>query len=186
MHCPTRIAFVATSVLLGAAMVPQSSAQPMQAAAESAGAQTPACALLSVEEVRKITGIAAYARNWGMGSGQAVGGGSSCAYQDALSSIERLPMIGFSLIPGKGWTERRRTMRLPEGCTRVSVSGVGDDAFYESCPSKTPKKRVDPLYVKIGSNDIVVEMDIRPPVTEASAKSTVVALAKAVAAKLKK
>lgn len=148
--------------------------------------QTPACALLSVAEIQKITGVAAYARAWGMGPGEAVGGGSSCAYQEAVSSLERLPMIGFSLIPGKNWTENRRTMRLPGGCSRVSVKGVGDDAFYESCPGKTPKKRVDPLYVKVGSNDLVVEMDVRAPVTEESARTRVAALAKAVAAKLKK
>lgn len=177
MHRATAILGVALGVLFAAVPVGELSAQ---------SADTPACKLMSVSEIQKITGIATYARAWGMGTGQAVGGGSSCAFQEAMSSLERIPMIGFSLISGKDWTERRRTMRLPEGCTRVTVSGVGDDAFYESCPSKTPKKRVDPLFVKIGSNDIVVEMDIRPPVTEASAKSTVVALAKAVAAKLKK
>jgi hypothetical protein len=121
-----------------------------------------------------------------MGPGQAVGGGSSCAYEEAESSLERLPMVGFSLIPGKGWTERRRTMRLPPGCDRIAVSGVGDDAFYESCPTKSAKRRVDPLYVKVGSDDLVVEMDIRAPATEESARNTVVALAKVVTGKLKK
>jgi len=149
-------------------------------------ADTPACKLLSVAEVQKITGVASYQHAWGMGPGEAVGGGSSCAFEQAVSSLERLPMIGFSLIPGKGWTERRRTMQLPSGCKRVPVAGVGDDAFYEECPSKTPKRRIEPLYVKVGSNDIVVEMDIRPPVNDASARNATVALAKVVAAKLKK
>jgi len=147
---------------------------------------TPACKLLSVAEVQKITGISSYARAWGMPLGQATGGGSSCAFQEAMSSLERLPMIGFTLVPGKGWTQRRRTMRLPVGCSRVQVAGVGDDAFYESCPTTGTKRRLEPLFVKVGSNDLVVEMDIRAPVTEESARKAVVALAKNVAAKLKK
>jgi len=177
MQRPTGAAVLVASLLFTVATAGELSAQ---------SADTPACKLLSVAEVQKITGVAAYARAWGMGPGQAVGGGSSCAYQEPVTSLERLPMVGFSLIPGKGWTERRRTMQLPPGCKRVSVAGVGDDVFYVECPSKTPKKRIEPLYVKAGSNDIVVEMDIRPPVNEASARNATVALAKAVAAKLKK
>jgi hypothetical protein len=177
MHCATRIAVAATSLLFGAVPVRALSAQ---------SADTPACKLLSVAEIQKITGIASYARAWGMGPGEAVGGGSSCAFEEAESSLERLPLVGFSLIPGKGWTERRRTMRLPPGCSRIAVAAVGDDAFYESCPTNRPKRRVDPLYVKVGANDLVVEMDIRAPATEESVRNTVVALAKAVTAKLKK
>ncbi|HEV8214325.1 MAG TPA: hypothetical protein VGP95_00775 [Gemmatimonadaceae bacterium] len=177
MHRAISIVAGVLGVLASAVPVKRLSAQ---------SADTPACKLMSVAEVQKITGITKYERAWGMGPGEAVGGGSSCAYQEPVTSLERLPMIGFSLIPGKGWTERRRTMQLPPGCKRVPVAGVGDDAFYEECPSKTTKKRIEPLYVKIGSNDIVVEMDIRPPVNEASARNATVALAKAVAAKLKK
>lgn len=187
MRCTTGIAVLATSALLGAGTVGELSAQRPQPANQSAtAAPTPACALLSVAEVRQITGVAAYGSAWGVGPGEAVGGGSSCAYEEGASSFERPPMIGFTLISGKGWTQRRRTMRLPEGCKRVTVEGVGDDAFYESCPSKSAKRRVDPLYVKVGPNDLVVEMDVRPPATEESSRRTVVALAKAVAAKLRK
>jgi len=177
MQRPTGIAVLAAGLLFTVATAGELSAQ---------SADTPACKLLSVAEVQKITGVASYQHAWGMGPGEAVGGGSSCAFEQAVSSLERLPMIGFSLIPGKGWTERRRTMQLPSGCKRVPVAGVGDDAFYEECPSKTPKRRIEPLYVKVGSNDIVVEMDIRPPVNDASARNATVALAKVVAAKLKK
>lgn len=177
MHRETGIVLLATVTLLGAVPVRELSAQ---------SADTPACKLMSVAEIRKITGIPTYAHAWGMEPGKAVGGGSSCAYEEAEASLERLPMIGFSLIPGKGWTQRRRTMHLPDGCSRVPVAGVGDDAFYESCPTKTAKRRVDPLFVKAGSNDLVVEMDIRAPGTEESARSAVVALAKAVVAKLPK
>lgn len=179
MRSATGIAILATGVLLGAVTARELPAQP-------AAAPTPACALLSVDEVRKITGQPAYAKAWGMGPGEAVGGGSSCAYEEGDASLERLPMIGFTLISGKGWTKRRRTMGLPGGCQRVAVKSVGDDAFYESCPSKAAKRRVDPLYVQVGPNDLVVEMDVRPPATEDSARQTVVALAKAVAAKLQK
>ena len=71
----------------------------------------------------------------------------------------------------------------PEGCRRQSVAGVGNDAFFESCPN--PKlKRSAPLYVKVGTNDLIVQLDIKAPATEASARTTVIAVAKAAVAKL--
>ena len=93
-------------------------------------------------------------------------------------------MLSFVLIPGKNWTERRSSFKLQEGCKRKPVAGVGDNAFFESCP--TPKlKRSAPLYVKVGANDLIVQLDIKEPATEASARSTVIAVAKAAAARLR-
>jgi len=64
------------------------------------------------------------------------------------------------------------------------VAGVGDDAFFESCPN--PKlTRSAPLYVKVGTNDLIVQLDIKTPATEASARTTVIAVAKAAVAKLR-
>ncbi|MEO7474835.1 MAG: hypothetical protein ABIY46_05830 [Gemmatimonadales bacterium] len=101
------------------------------------------------------------------------------------SRMDSPPPIGFTLISGKDWTQRRRTLKLSEGCKREPVQGVGDDAFFESCPGKSAKRRVDPLYVKVGSSDLMITMDIKPPATEASSRPTVVAMARAAAAKLR-
>ncbi len=149
-------------------------------------APTPACALLSAAEIRKITGNQNYPNHVdGDPLGEGAGGGSSCQYGgQTMMPGDYPPMLSFVLIPGKGYTERRRTFKLSEGCTREPVVGVGDNAFFESCPN-SKLKRSAPLYVKAGTNDIIVQLDIKPPATEASARSTVIAVAKAAVAKLR-
>jgi hypothetical protein len=149
-------------------------------------APTPACALLSVAEIRKITGRDNYPDFVdGDPLGEGAGGGSSCQYGgESFMPGDHPPMLSFVLIPGKSWTEKARTFKLREGCKRENVAGVGDDAFFESCPN--PKlKRSAPLYVKVGTNDLIVQLDIKAPATEASARTTVIAVAKAAVAKLR-
>jgi hypothetical protein len=153
---------------------------------QAKNAPTPACALLSVAEIRKITGRDNYPDFVdGDPLGEGAGGGSSCQYGgESFMPGDHPPMLSLVLIPGKGWTERSRSFKLREGCKRESVAGVGDDAFFESCPN--PKlKRSAPLYVKVGTSDLIVQLDIKAPATEASARTTVIAVAKAAVAKLR-
>ena len=145
---------------------------------------TPACALLSTSEVRKATGIQSYGdRSRGDKEGQGMGGGSSCQWGGPSFVGPEAPLLSLVLIRGKGYTERARTFKLAAGCKREPVSGVGDLAFFESCP--TDAKRSAPLYVKAGANDLVLQMDIEPPATAASVRSKVIAVAKAAVAKLR-
>ncbi|MBM3802527.1 MAG: hypothetical protein FJW26_09505 [Acidimicrobiia bacterium] len=149
-------------------------------------APTQACALLSVAEIRKITGRDNYPEHVdGDPLGEGAGDGSSCQYGgESFMPGDHPPMLSLVLISGKGWTEKSRSFKLREGCKRDSVAGVGDDAFFESYPN--PKlKRSAPLYVKVGTNDLIVQLDIKPPATEASARTTVIAVAKAAVAKLR-
>jgi hypothetical protein len=148
-------------------------------------APTPACALLSSEEINKATGRNDYpAGDNGDADGEGAGGGSSCQYGgETLMPGDHPPMLSFVFIQGKGYTERRRTGKLPPGCKIESVKGVGDDAFFESCPSSR-STRSAPLFVKAGANDLIVQLDVEPPATEASVRPTVIAVAKAAVAKL--
>jgi len=93
-------------------------------------------------------------------------------------------MVGLALIRGKSYTTRRRAGNPPQGCKFEPVQDVGDEAFFESCP-KGKLKRTDPLYVKAGASDLIIEMDVEPPATEVSARQTVVAIAKAAVANLR-
>jgi hypothetical protein len=162
------------------------SASPLGAQSNVPKVANPACALLSVAEIRKITGRQEYDHPWAAADpGEGVGGGSACVYEYPVTALDGPPPIGFTLISGKDWTQSRRGVRLLDGCTRDPVKGVGDDAYFESCPSKTAKKRTDPLYVKVGPNDLIVQMDVKAPATEASSRPTVIALARALAAKLR-
>ena len=45
--------------------------------------------------------------------------------------------------------------------------------------------RTAPLYVKAGSKDLIVQLDIEPPDTEAALRPKAIAVAKAAAAKLR-
>jgi hypothetical protein len=180
----TGITTLAICVLLGAPAGELSAQSSKPQNQPAAGTPAPVCPLMSVAEVRKITGLDDYAEPWEVGPGEGVGGGSACVYEGAASSLNEPPMIGFTLIQGKNWTQARRKVKLLPGCKHEPVKGVGDDAFFESCPSKSAKRRVDPLYVKVGSKDLIIQMDLKPPATEASSRPTVIAFAKAVAAKV--
>jgi hypothetical protein len=172
-----RITVPYVSVLLVAGASGELSAQ---------SAPAPVCPLLSVAEVQKVTGDQGYARPWEVGPGEGIGGGSACVYEGPVTAAygEGPPRIGFVLISGKGWTERRRTVKLAPGCKWEPVKGVGDDAFFETCPSDKPKKKVDPLYVKVGSNDLIIQMDVKKPATAESSRPTAIAFAKAVVGKV--
>ena len=172
-----RITVLTLGVLLVAAASGELSAQ---------SAPKPVCPLLSVAEVQKVTGDQGYARPWEVGPGEGIGGGSACVYQPPETAPygEGPPWIGFVLISGKGWTEQRKTVQLLPGCKREPVKGVGDDAFFETCPSDKPKKKVDPLYIKVGSNDLIVTMDVKAPATAESSRPTAIAFAKVVVGKV--
>lgn len=152
-----------------------------------ASAPTPACALLSVAEVRRITGRPGYLDHVsGDAPGEGVGGGSSCTYDGpAFGTGDRPPMVAIALIPGKDWTRRRQSVRLPDGCRREAVNGVGDVAFFERCPAPGRAIRTAPLYVKVGTSDLIVQIDIEAGAAEADVRPTVIAVARAAAARLK-
>ena len=91
-------------------------------------------------------------------------------------------MISVVYIPGKGgesYTEFSRGRTPRPGCQREPVSGLGDAAYTETCP----KDRGPIAYIKVGANDLIVQMDVNPPATAASIKPTFVAVAKAAVAK---
>ena len=158
-----------------------------------AQARTPACALLSVAEVRQITGYPGYGDHVsGSPPGEGAGGGSSCQYRAPAFAVDasgnpitppKGPLVSLVLIEGKGWTALVRRMKLPPGCKWEPVAGVGDEAYFEVCPSSPD--RTSPLYVKAGAKDLIVQIDIEAPDTEATMRPKVIALAKAAVAKLR-
>jgi len=66
-------------------------------------APTPACALMSVTEIRKITGRDNYPDHVdGDPHGDGAGGGSSCQYGgESFMPGDHTPMLSFVIIPGK-------------------------------------------------------------------------------------
>lgn len=171
-------------LLIAVGVLPAVSAQAPSG--QAASAPTPACALLSVAEVREITGRREYPDHVdGDPDGEGAGGGSSCQYGGAtFNPADKAPLLSLVLIRGKNWTERSRGFPLAAGCRREAVTGVGDDAYFASCPASR-SKRSAPLYVKAGTNDLILQLDVEPPATEASVRQTLIALARAVERKLR-
>lgn len=176
------------SIALAVALAPAIAARATPVPAGPA-AQNPACTVLSAAEIRDITGFPGYkSASPGDPPGQGAGGGASCQFEtlgptvDAKGNAVNLkgPLLSIVLIDGKNYT---RTMPIGRGCTKDAVAGVGDEAFFEVCPNRIAS-RTPPLYVKAGSKDLILQMDIDKPDTEASIRPKVIALAKAAAAKL--
>jgi len=149
----------------------------------------PACNVLTAADVRNLTGFSGYNEgSAGDSPGQGAGGGASCQYSaprltvDARGNPVRLkaPLLSIVLIDGKNYTH---TMAIGNGCRKEAASGVGDEAFFEVCPNRNAS-RTAPLYVKAGTKDLIVQMDVDEPDTEASLRPKVIAVAKAAAAKL--
>jgi len=151
----------------------------------------PACNILTPEELRTITAFPGYKRpSPGDPAGQGAGGGASCQYESAGPSVdargnavnEKGPLLSLVLIDGKNYT---KTMPMARGCKKEAVPGVGDEAFFEVCPSTGRLSRTPPLYVKAGTRDLIVQMDIDAPDTDATIRPKVIAVAKAAAAKVR-
>lgn len=155
--------------------------------AKPAAPPTPACALLTVADIRTATGRADYPNDVeGDPEVEGAAGGSSCQYGGATTTTpgNHAPLVSLVLIKGKNWTAQTRGMALPAGCTREPVTGVGDEAFLQSCPT-SKSMRSSPLYVKVGANDLIVQMDIEPPATQATVGPIVMAVARAAVKKLR-
>jgi hypothetical protein len=154
-------------------------------------AGNPACAVLTVDEVRTLTGFPGYNQpSPGDPPGEGVGGGASCQYEAPLFAVDangkgiaapKGPLLSIVLITGKNYTQ---TKAIGKGCNKESAAGVGDVAFFEVCPA-TKVSRTSPLYVKKGATDLVLQLDINAPDTDASLRPKLIALARAAAAKVK-
>jgi hypothetical protein len=169
-------------MLAGAGAVLFASASTVRAQGSSA-APTPACALLSVAELREITGNNAYPDHVdGDKPGEGLGGGSSCQYGgSSFVPGKSAPLVSLVLIPNtKGEAASVRSRKPREGCKREDVPGVGDDALYEACTGS----RGPVLYVTRGMDGMLVQLDAKPA-TDPAAKATVIAIAKAAVPKIK-
>lgn len=182
-----RCGVLATSGCMAAVALtaPASADVRRERAAQANATKNPACAVLSEAEVRKITGYPDHNMSPGDPPGQGAGGGSSCQYVTPAFGATKAPMVSLVLIDGKNWTsENRRLVKLPAGCKREPVPALGDEAYFEVCPAPRPI-RTSPLYVKAGTKDLIVQIDIQAPDTEATLRPKVIALAKAAVAKLR-
>jgi hypothetical protein len=148
----------------------------------------PACPLLTDKEVDAATGL-----DYGPGEafdrlGQGIFGGATCLWGGVWNAdtTKSLPMIGVVFIPpgSRGsHTDYYRGRKPQVGCTRETLSGIGDFAFADSCQSSQPAMRV---YVKAGRNDVFLEVSALFERPLSWARPVAVALAKAAAPRARK
>jgi hypothetical protein len=63
------------------------------------------------------------------------------------------------------------------------VQGVGDAAYFECCPCS--QRRAPALWVKVGTHDLIIDAEVESPATEATVRSTMLAMARVLTAKLR-
>ena len=143
----------------------------------------PACALLTVDEVRRVTGEPAYdGPSPGENDTERAGGTASCRYGGrSVTGGKHTAMISITVIPkGIKAAEAQRKQPLKPGCKREDVTGLGDDALYEAC-EKGPGAVI---VSRQGTADLLVQIEAKPG-TDPGAKATVVALTRAALARVK-
>lgn len=147
---------------------------PRLHAAQSTEAQIiHACALLTKDDIKKLTGRTD--RQLASRDEDSLpGGGSSCTYSST-------PLLEIGLSPGasqKTFSAARQHL-IQQGEKVQPVSGVGDEAYFEST------QNYGRVYVRVGQRRLWVSMEVVPPVSAESVQPTVLALAKAAAEKLR-
>ena len=150
------------------------------------GAKVDPCSLLTRAEVQSATGRKNYDPADRGDPGDGVGGGDPCTY----SHLSRGPadpapptVSVIAIAPNKRgrYFDFEKTYKLAAGCTREAVPGLGLEAFVKMCP-RDPEL---PVYLRGGTRDVVVGVEVKPIGTPAQAKAVAIALAKAVAPKIK-
>jgi hypothetical protein len=139
------------------------------------------CSLLGVATVNQVIGKTNYGAERG-DAGDGVGGGDPCTYD--ASGTPTAPTVSVVAIAPNArgryydWLKKQKSS---PGCTRNPVPGLGVDAFFEEC-----SKYLDlPLYMRGKSYDVVVGIRMSKAGDIAANRSTVLALAKAVAPKIR-
>jgi hypothetical protein len=148
--------------------------------------RSPACPLLLDQELDTASGL-----DYGPGSaidiGQGAFGGSTCLWGGmGADPTKDLPQIGVVFIPPGSLgshTEYYRARTPEAGCTRETLSGVGDLAFVDSCEKTQRGVRV---YVKTGRNDVFLVVDQLQKRPLSWAQPVAVALAKVAAPRARK
>ena len=167
---------LAVGLVTGPAFVQHASAQ---------AGRTPAtaCALLSLADIRRVTGNSNYTDADATSGSDVAGGGTACRYETGFTAPPpHPPAVNVVLIQGNKNYTRRGLMKLPPGCRFDTVTGLGNDAYFWTCTS--PKQYRSPLYVKKGANELIVQITYKPATPDASVRATTIAVARAAAARL--
>jgi hypothetical protein len=178
MRIPIPAAALALA-LQAATVTPELAAQGSRGRGSPTG---PACALVTEKEVEAATGMDYPPGEEIEQAYEHIEGGATCMWGGPGGFVrEDLPEINITLIAANArgsHTEQRRKQRLPPGCSREPVQGVGDAAFAEVCEKGLYGVSV---YARTGGHDVLVSAYAMKGLGKASVKPVAIALAKAAA-----
>jgi hypothetical protein len=139
------------------------------AASQTQARKVSACSLLTMEEVKQFAPWPPQLDQF-KPQEDVMANGSGCSYPSVYIQVMSMPESGW-----KRWLDGLKDETLEP------VSGIGDEAFI-----RDNKKRFAELCAKVGGQVITVQYDLdeNQGETTQSAKPRVIALAKALAAKL--
>jgi hypothetical protein len=181
MHPAMRTTLFAVAMIASSATAPTLGAQGTTRAAK-----VDPCSLLSVAEVKRITGKSNYDPADRGDPGDGIGGGDPCTYSHlsrgaADPAPPTVSVVAIAPNQRGRYFDWYKSQKTRAGCTREAVPGLGLDAFVETC-LRDPEL---PVYLRGGANDVVVGIEVKPVGTPAQAKAVATALAKVVAPKIK-
>lgn len=150
------------------------------------GAKVDPCSLLTRAEVQSATGKTNYQPADRGDPGDGAGGGDPCTYDNVGFNAGPNPPPAVNVVAiapnARGrYFDWLKKQPVRPGCTNENVPGLGVAAFVESC-QKSPDVRV---YMRGGSIDAVVGIEVKPLGGAAAAKPVVIALAKSIAPRIK-
>ncbi|PYP76040.1 MAG: hypothetical protein DMD35_19630 [Gemmatimonadetes bacterium] len=175
------------STLVAIAMMASSvGTAPLTAQRASRAAKVDPCSLLSVADVKRITGKTNYDPADRGDPGDGIGGGDPCTYSHlgrgaADPAPPTVSVIAIAPNQRGRYFDWYKKQNARAGCTREPIPGLGLDAFAETC-ARAPEL---PVYLRGGTYDVVVGVEVKPVGSPAQAKAVAIALAKAAAPKIK-
>jgi len=177
----TKMTLTAATVLTAAtiAFVTTASAQSRQEQAarviEQPGGPSPACALLTDDEIVKISGHRSYSKPEGT---KLTNGGSACDYSGANVTLFSGPKSDESY---EALLKNFKKDQTP----RTAVAGIGDRAYYMSPkPRDEYEGRYEMLVVKKGPHTVAIALEAQKNESTESLQPKVMALAKMALARL--
>lgn len=158
--CVALVLFAVAGATLGLPVLAQKPSTPA-----ATGARLNACTILSRDEVKKIFPWSAQGDS-GKDTEMPLGGGSACVYPSVQIYVDK-------------YSDSTIEAARKDG-PLIPVAGIGDNAYLQQ-----KGKHWAELYIKVGDRMVLIEKDIAPGATLESLKPSMVALGKALVAKLR-
>jgi hypothetical protein len=174
-HLPLRVAAVAVALGALSTASAETNSEAARRLIEKQSAAVPACALLSDDEVVKLTGRRSYTKPEGV---QFKDGGSSCTWDSG---------VNINLFSGPRSAEQHEALLKAfkqDKTPRQAVSGIGDSAYATAWMGNQYQGNHAVLVVRKGVHTMGISLKAEGAETPQSVQPKLMTVAKAALAKL--